>query len=175
VQHTEDPDQPTDIMGVRRERDARVGRGTEPDVVQVVLVAADELPQLLGEGQDDVKIGDRQEFPAPVFQPGVGGEAMTRGAAAVVAGVVDIVVLTPGLAWPQLPAQDLGPAREEIHHGAAMAGQQIRLTSVQGLAAIPPPDVRHLQHARAPERSRSAMRAVMVACPTSRVGGVSWG
>jgi hypothetical protein len=68
------------------------------------LVAADKLPQLLGEGQDDVKIGDREEFSAPVCQPGFGVQAMTRGAAAVAAGVVDVVFLTTVIARPQVPA-----------------------------------------------------------------------
>jgi hypothetical protein len=151
VQHTEAPDPPTDRMRVRRARDARWGRGAAQDGVPVVWVAADELPQRLREGQDEVKIGDREEFPAPVFQPGCGVEAMTRGAAAVAAGVIDRVCLTAGLAWPQRPAPDLGPAREESRDGPAMAGQQLRRQPVQVLAAIPPQDVRHLQHARAPE------------------------
>jgi hypothetical protein len=47
-------------MGGRRELDERLGRGAEHDVVQVVVVAADEPPQLLGEGQDDVNIGERE-------------------------------------------------------------------------------------------------------------------
>jgi hypothetical protein len=80
---------------------------------------------------------------------------MTRGAAAVAAGVVDIVFLTTVLAWPQLPAQDLGPARAEIREGPAMAGRQILLKPVQVLAALPPQDLRHRQHARAPERLES--------------------
>jgi hypothetical protein len=61
-------------------------------------MAADELPQLLGKGQDDVNVGDREQFPAPVCQPGFGVETMTLGAAAVAAGVVDIVLLTTVLA-----------------------------------------------------------------------------
>ena len=36
----------------------RVGRGAEQHVVQVFLVAADQLPQFLGQGQDDMKVGN---------------------------------------------------------------------------------------------------------------------
>ena len=93
VQHTQDPDQPADIMRVRGELDERLGRGAEQDVVEVLLVAADERPQLVGHGEDDVKVGDRQEFLPPLFQPGFGVLAVALGATAVAAGVVDIVFL----------------------------------------------------------------------------------
>ena len=45
-------------MWVCGERHERLGRGSEQNVVQVFLVAADKLPQFLGEGQDDMKVGD---------------------------------------------------------------------------------------------------------------------
>jgi hypothetical protein len=48
VQHTEAPDQPTDIMRIGRERDERLGRGAQQDVVQVLLMPPDDVPQLLG-------------------------------------------------------------------------------------------------------------------------------
>jgi hypothetical protein len=54
VQHTEYPDQPTDIIRNDRGRDERLGRGAKQDVVQVSLMAADELPQLMGHGEDHV-------------------------------------------------------------------------------------------------------------------------
>jgi hypothetical protein len=66
--------------------------------------------------------------------------------------VIDIVCLTTVIALPQLPAHDLGPASEELRDGPAMAGPPILLKLVQVLAAIAPPDVRHLPHARAPAR-----------------------
>ena len=48
VQDTQEPDQAPHIMWVRGELDKRVRRGTEQDVIEVFLVAADEVPQLLG-------------------------------------------------------------------------------------------------------------------------------
>jgi hypothetical protein len=50
--------EPADIMGVFGERGERVGRGSEQHVIQVFLVAADQLPQFLGQGQDNMKIGN---------------------------------------------------------------------------------------------------------------------
>ncbi|HSF29042.1 MAG TPA: hypothetical protein VLK82_01025 [Candidatus Tectomicrobia bacterium] len=76
----------------------RLDRGAEQDVVQVLLMTPDDLPQLLGHGEDHVKVGDRQEFLPSHCQPGFGVEAMTRGATAVAAGVVDVVFLATAIA-----------------------------------------------------------------------------
>jgi hypothetical protein len=104
VQDTQHPDQAPHIMWVRGERDERLRRGPEQDVVQVFLVGAYKRPQLSGQGQDDMKVGDRQELLPPLYQPSFGVQAMTRGATAVAAGVVDVVFLTTVIARPQLPA-----------------------------------------------------------------------
>jgi hypothetical protein len=67
VEDAENADEPPDIMGVPGERDERLGRGAEQHVVQVFLVAADQLPQFLGQGEDDRKGGDWQAFqPLPL-------------------------------------------------------------------------------------------------------------
>jgi hypothetical protein len=44
VQDAQDPDQAPHILGVRSERDERVRRGAEQDVVQVFLVGAYKRP-----------------------------------------------------------------------------------------------------------------------------------
>jgi hypothetical protein len=58
VEDAEDADEPPDLMGVCGERDERLGRGAEQNGVQVVLVAADQLPPFLGQGQDDLTVGN---------------------------------------------------------------------------------------------------------------------
>jgi hypothetical protein len=58
VEDAENADEPPDIMWVCGERDERLGRGSEQNVIQVLLVAADKLPQFLGQGQDDMKVGN---------------------------------------------------------------------------------------------------------------------
>jgi hypothetical protein len=144
VQHTEDPDQPTDIMRIGSERDERLGRGAEQDVVQVLLMTPDDLPQLMGHGEDHVNVGDRQEFMPSLCHPGFGVEAMTRGATAVAAEVVDVVFLATAIALPQLPPQRFSPAGEKSLDGPAMARQQLLPKPVHVLVPIAPEDVRHL-------------------------------
>jgi hypothetical protein len=88
VEDAEDSNEPPDIMWVCRELDERLGRGAEQNIVQVLLVAADQLPQFLGQGQDDMKVGDWQEFLPPLCQPHLGVMTVALGATPVAAGVV---------------------------------------------------------------------------------------
>src|SRR5215217_1257091 len=74
------------------------------------------------------------------------------GATPVAAGVVGIVLLTAVITRPQMSAQGLGPAVDNLIHSAAMAGQEIRAKPLLIGGTIVPEDVRHLWHARTPER-----------------------
>jgi hypothetical protein len=74
------------------------------------------------------------------------------GATLVAAGVVGIVLLTAVITRPQISAQGLGPAVDNLIHSAAMAGQEIRAKPLLIGGTIVPEDVRHLWHARTPER-----------------------
>ena len=62
MQDTQDPNEAANIVGIRGELHQRLGRRAEQDVIEVLLVPPDEFPQLVGHGEDDVKVGDRQEF-----------------------------------------------------------------------------------------------------------------
>jgi len=152
VEDAEDSNEPPDIMWVCRERDERLGRGAEQHIVQVWLVAADQLPQFLGQGQDDMTGGDWQECLPPLCQPHLGVMTVALGATPVAAGVVGIVLLTAVITRPQVSAQGLCAAVDQISHRAAMAGQEIRAKPLLIGGTIAPEDVRHLWHAHAPER-----------------------
>jgi hypothetical protein len=60
------------------------------------------------------------------------------------------VFLPAGITRPQLSAQGLRPAVDNVIHRAAMAGQEIRAAPLLIGGTIVPEDVRHLWHARAP-------------------------
>ncbi len=152
VEDAADAQEPPDIMGGCGERDARVGRGAAQHVVQGLLVAADQLPQLLGQGQDDMTGGDWQACLPPLCQPHRGVMTVARGATPVAAGVVGIVLLTAVLPRPQVSAQGLGPAVDQISHRAALAGQESRAKPLLRGEPIAPEDVRHRWQARGPTR-----------------------
>jgi hypothetical protein len=137
-------------MWVCGELDERVRRGTEQDIVQVFLVSTYKVPQLLGQGQDDMKVGDRQEFLPSLFHPRLGVLVVAFRATAVPAGVIDVVLLTAMVTLQQLPAQGFGPAVNNIVHGPPVTGQQVLPNPVEVLSSIAPQDIRHLWHGRAP-------------------------
>jgi hypothetical protein len=129
-----------------------LGRGAEQNLVEILLMTPDDLAQLLGHGEDHVKVGDRQELLTPLLQPGFRLEAMTRGATAVPAGVVDVVFLPAVIARPQVSAYGLGATVDEVIHGAAVAGQKVLANSRPIVRTVAPEDVRHRWHAAAPTR-----------------------
>jgi hypothetical protein len=101
VEPTPHPDATPNIMRVRGERDDSWRRGAAPAVIAIVLVVADECPQVSGPGQHDLAGGDRQEFLAPRLQPRLGVLVLAFGATAVAAGVVHVVFRTAPLALMQ--------------------------------------------------------------------------
>jgi len=57
--HTQDSDQTADIMRVCGQRDERLGRRAEQDVVEVLWMTPDDLTERMGHGEDHVNGGDR--------------------------------------------------------------------------------------------------------------------
>jgi hypothetical protein len=152
VEDTEDANEPPDIMGVGGECDERLGRGAEQEVVQVLVMTPAELPQLLGHGEAHMNVGDGQEFLPPLCPPHLGVMTVALGATPVAAGVVGIVLLTAVIPRQQVAAHGLGPAVDNIVHRAAMAGQEVLAKPLLRGGTRAPEDVRHLWHARGPER-----------------------
>jgi hypothetical protein len=128
------------------------GRRAEPEVIEVLLMPPDECPHLVGHGDDDVKVGDRQQFLTPLLHPGLGILAVACGATTIATGVVDIMLLAPVITRQQVPSQDCRATVEKIFDRPPMAGEQIRPELVQVSTAIARKDSRELRHGR----SRSA-------------------
>ena len=103
VQHTQNPDQATHVMRVRGKRDERRRRRSDQDVGSVLLVLADELPPLLGQGEDDRNVGDRQALLTPFCQPGFGFVAVAFRTTSMAAGVVDRGLLPAVVTLSEVP------------------------------------------------------------------------
>jgi hypothetical protein len=118
-----------------------------------LLVLADELPQLLGQGEADLNVGDRPACPTPFGQPGVGVVAVACRTTASAAGVVDIGLLPAVGTRSQVPTSGFGPAVDQIGHRPPMPGPPLRPKAVQVVAAIAPQEIRPLWHDRPPAGS----------------------
>jgi len=152
VEETQDAKQAAHIRRGHGEFDERLGRGAQPQVVQVCVVAADEFVERLGQGQDHRQGGHWPQFLPPRCQPHLGVMMVARGTTPVAAGVVGIVLLTAVITRPQMATQGLGPAVDKIIHRTAMTGQEIRAKPLLRGGTIVPQDVCPLWHARAPKR-----------------------
>jgi hypothetical protein len=148
VQDTPDPDETTDVMRVRGERDARGRRGAAPAVVQVLLGGADTRPQRLGPGEDDRHGGDRPAWSTScACPPGAHGHRCPPTAA--------------GRPWTRASMARRWRGRRACPHRSRDSPPARRPTSAPAGLGV-------LQRGQ-----RAAMRAVIGACTTSQVGGVS--
>lgn len=105
-------------------------------------MTSDYLPQLVGRGEDHVKVGDREELLTPFFQPSLGLRAMALRTTAIAAGMVDIMLLATVITLQLVPSQDLRTTVENILYGSPMAGEQIFPEPGQVGTAITPKDLR---------------------------------
>jgi hypothetical protein len=160
VQHTQHPNQTAHIMRVRSKFDERLGRCPEQDIVEVLLMLTDDRPARVGHGEDQVTGGDRQACLPALCPPRLGVLTMAFGATAIAARVVDVMFLSTVLTLQQVTAQGLGPAVDQIVHGAAMAGQQPLAEPFPLSGTIAPQDVCYLRHACAPARSEISHESV---------------
>src|SRR5258705_5438585 len=88
VENGEHADGAPDEAAIAGELNDRFGDGLEQHTVAVTLVCAQRLAELLGHGDDDVKVGGWQHLGAAALEPGLGLIGVAFGTAAVLAGVV---------------------------------------------------------------------------------------
>jgi hypothetical protein len=137
-QHTQHPAQATHVRRVRGTRDARLSRRSDQDVVEVLLVLADALPQLLGQGADDLTGGDPQAFLTPCCQPGFGCVAVAFRTTSMAAGMVAIGLLPAVVTRSQVATEGFAPAVDPIGHRPPLTGQPRLPNAVQVVAALAP-------------------------------------
>src|SRR5215470_14320802 len=87
VQNREKTDFRTQPFGVSRHFQQRSRRAAEQQVVQQQLVLQHQLGKLMGNGEDDVEVRDRNQFASTRRYPAVALRRLTLRAVAVAAGV----------------------------------------------------------------------------------------
>jgi hypothetical protein len=151
VADTHEAKQAAPIVRLHGECDACLGRGTPPQVVQVLWVAVDEVVERWGPSQAHMTGGPGPPCLPPRCQPHLGVLLVARGTTPMAAGVVGLVRLSAVITRPQLATQGLGPAVHTILHGPAMAGPVIRAKPHLIGGPRGPEDVCPLGPARAPQ------------------------
>ena len=98
VQHGDEADLSTEMVGVGSDGPEGSGGGSEQGAVDFALVLQCQRRQLCRQGEDDVEVGDRQQILAAVFQPLGALLRLALRTVAIAAGVVGYAQLTTGIA-----------------------------------------------------------------------------
>ena len=108
------------------------------------------MAQLLGHGDDDVKVRRRQHLGPAALEPGLGLIGVAFGTAAVLAGVVGEDLGVAMVAAPEVSPEGFGTAGNDVGDGTAMRGGHRGAISRQVSAREPTQDIGELDHGRRP-------------------------
>jgi len=95
------------MLRIRGDREQRVGDGLEEQIVDDGLVLIGKIAQLLGQGEDDVEVVDREELRLAGFEPALRGTRLALRTVAVATGVVGVAIRVAPLTV-QLMAAEFG-------------------------------------------------------------------
>jgi len=122
VEDSQHADGAANEAAVAGELDDGVGGSLHQQGVAVTLVGSQQRSQLFRHRDGDVEIIGRQHFGLAGFEPVVGLLAVTFGTGAVFAGVIREHLVAALIAAPQVSAEGLGAASQDVGDGTAMRG-----------------------------------------------------
>ena len=88
MEHAEEADFGAEMAGITGDFEQRFGTGPEQEIVDDLLVLQGQRGEPPRKGEDDMDVGDRQEFATPRLQPTVASGGLTLGTVSVPAGIV---------------------------------------------------------------------------------------
>jgi len=110
VQDTEKADLGAEILGVRGNFDQCVGAAAEQQRVDYRFVLQGQRGQLMGQREDDMRIGCSEQFSVSRGQPAVARLALTLWAVPVAAGIIGDGTMAAAYALVQMAAHRGGAA-----------------------------------------------------------------
>jgi hypothetical protein len=122
VQHRQHADGAPDPLRIASQFDDGFGSGLHHGAVAGGLVAAQGGSQLLGDGHGDEEVRNGQDLGLALFEPSLGPLTVALSAVAILAGMEDGNQGAALGAAPQVAAERLGPARDDVGDGATMGG-----------------------------------------------------
>src|ERR1035438_2435312 len=87
VQHGEETDLGSQMLGIGRNRLEGFCRGLEKDAIDYLLILVCDRGDLFRQGEDYMKIGDVQKLSLPVLDPLCPGQTLAFGAVPVAAAI----------------------------------------------------------------------------------------
>ena len=143
VEHTEETGLGAEVLGIGSDGQESLRGGAKQDVIDDLLILQSEGGHLLGQSEDYVEIGDRQQLGLPLLEPFLTSLTLAFGAVPVAAGTVeDMSLLAMGAEFDHTTQRWSAAVFDGAHHLPVMVGQGMRLP-VSG--AVLPEDLRQLQ------------------------------
>ena len=112
-------------FGIGGDRQHRLRRRLEQQVVDRGLVVEGDVGDLGGQREDDVEVADRQQVGLALGQPGARGGALALGAVPVAAGVVGDAPVAAVLAGLDVTAEGGGAAVLDRRHDLELLQAQM--------------------------------------------------
>ena len=116
--------------------------------VAIALVRTQHIAQLLRHGDRDVEVGACQKLGFARSDPALGLILMASGTAPVLARMVGEDLSATAVAAPEVPAELLGPAGEDIGNGTPMRRQHRRAMGRQIVPRKAAQNIRERDHYR---------------------------
>ncbi len=145
MEHAEEADFGAQMAGITGDFEQRFGTGAEQEIVDDLLVLQGQRGELPRKREDDMDVGDRQEFATPRLQPTVASGGLTLGTVPIPAGIVrDGTIPAAGTLIP-MPAQGGGAAAlDGRQHFEMLAGDPATTRFDESLSRHPD-EIGHLQ------------------------------
>ena len=154
MQHRGDADAGAEMLGVGRDRDQRLGRGLEQQVVDDGLVLVGDVGDRRRQREHDMIVRHRQQLGLALGQPFLCRRALALRAVPVAAGVVGDLAVRALLAARDMTAERRRAAALDRRHHLQLAEAHMAGVGSAPCRAVAAEDIRDLQ-----SRTRHARRA----------------
>ena len=114
VQHHEHADPRSQVLGVGRHFQESLLGAVEEQPIQELAVAQGQRAELVGQGEDNVEVGNRQEVGLTFGQPGRPLAPTALRTASVAAGMIVVPYLAAVIALGDMPAQGGCAAERQV-------------------------------------------------------------
>ena len=140
----------TDVMGIGRQLDDRIGGGFDEQTVDILLMQARKSPELMRQRKDHMIIRYRQEFFFPRLEPCFGLVLVALRTTAVTTGVIRILQPATVIAFEYMASQRGRTASEYVPERSSMTGWHSLAKLLQILRAVASEDICHFDHGDCP-------------------------
>ena len=145
VQHRQEPDFRTEMLGVRSDGSQRLRCCAEQDIVDNGLVLERDDLDLRRHGEHDVEVWHVEQFRLPILQPLRPSQTLALRAVAITTRVERDTLMTAIAATLDMAAERRGTAILDRDHGMPLRGRQRRAMLITESRAEVAEYIRHFQ------------------------------